>query len=88
MAEKKIDKTLEKKLDMLLSSIDRVYPAPSKLILRSFLAGAFGALGATVGLAFILFVLTLLLGQLRVLPGIGEVIQKVPLQRIIPTPRL
>lgn len=54
MVEKRsTDRTVEEKLSILIASIEKVYPATPKLLWRSFLMGAFGALGASVGLAII-----------------------------------
>lgn len=56
------------KLEKLLKSLDRVYPSTTQLIWRSFLHGLFTALGATIGLAIIVSIVTYILTQAKFIP--------------------
>jgi hypothetical protein len=77
---------IERKLDLFLRQLDRVYPPLGKVMWRSFVAGAFGALGATIGLGIILFFAALILGQLQIIPGFDILIRNTPFEKILPTP--
>lgn len=83
MQAKKI-KEITKKLDILISSIEKVYPSPKKLFIRSFLTGLFTALGATVGLSIVIALLTLALTYLKFLPFAGDIIENSQVEEVLP----
>ncbi len=56
----------------LAALMERVYGSWKDIIWRSFVSGVFGALGATVGLALVVIVLSFILDQLGVLPVVGD----------------
>lgn len=80
------DKTVIKKVEILTESIERIYPSLSKLMFRSFISGIFFSLGTTIGLSLILATATFLLTQLRVLPGVEELINNTQIQYVLPAP--
>ncbi len=77
-------KDLEKKLDILLSSVDRVYPRTRTLLVRSFLAGLFTAIGTTVGLSIVIALATFTLRQLKVIPPLQMIIQETQIEKFVP----
>ncbi|OGB74979.1 hypothetical protein A2810_02780 [candidate division Kazan bacterium RIFCSPHIGHO2_01_FULL_49_10] len=58
-------------LGAFAQAIERYYNSWSTLIARSFVAGLFTALGATVGLALVLALTGAILGWLGVIPVVG-----------------
>ena len=84
MAKKKLDHDISRKIDLLISSVERVYPTGWRLFFRSFLAGLYGALGATVGLSIAIVLLTLILTQLKIIPGVGELVKGANVEQILP----
>lgn len=80
-------KTHQKKLDHVVSSIDRVYPSLPKLMGRSFLMGLATSLGATVGVTIILGILAYVLQQMRIIPYLGDIIPQDTIERLIPDKR-
>ena len=55
-------------LDQIVRSIERVYPSTAEMIFRSFLHGLFTALGATVGLALVVSLITYLITRVNFIP--------------------
>lgn len=53
-------------------AIDKAYGNWGYLMVRSFVSGIFIALGATLGLAILVAILGYVLGQLEVIPLIGD----------------
>lgn len=74
----KQDETIER----LVSAINAVYLDKKKLFARSFLAGLFSGLGATVGLSIVLIIVGVILHYAGGLPVIGQYLQG--LNSIIP----
>lgn len=62
----------EKTINALTGAIHNVYIAPRKLYARSFLSGMFSALGATIGVAIIVTILSILVRHFGGLPVIGH----------------
>ncbi len=55
-------------LEQLAKSIERVYPSTAQMIWRSFLHGLFTALGATIGLAIVISIVTYILTRAEFIP--------------------
>lgn len=64
-----------KKMDLLMQSVDRIYPKMGMLMFRSFIQGIFVGLGTTVGLAIISAILIFLVGGLKNVPIVGNLIE-------------
>lgn len=64
-------KSKDQVLGAFAQSIEKYYNGWSNLIARSFMAGLFTALGATVGLALVLTLAGFILDWLGVLPVVG-----------------
>lgn len=62
----------ERAVTSFIRALDRAYSDWRTLIARAFVTGMFTALGATVGLALILYLIGVILTKLGVLPGVGE----------------
>lgn len=77
------EKELQRKVEILIKSVDKVYPSIRKLMFRSFIQGLFVALGSTVGLAIFFTLLTFLLSWLQVIPGLGELIEYTHINQVI-----
>ena len=77
-------KTLEEKIDYFLSSLDKTYPSTRTLMWRSFMMGIFTALGATVGFSLVVALVTFILTQASIVPGINNIIQQTHLQELFP----
>ena len=60
------------KLHNLIQAVERAYERPRLLAWRGFIYGLFTGLGATLGAALILTILTFFLRSLGGLPVIGE----------------
>lgn len=67
------DQKTAKKVALLLDAVERIHPPLKTLMWRSFLTGIFTGLGATVGVSIILALVTFLLGQVQVIPGLQRV---------------
>lgn len=65
-------KQSEKAVLNFLQIAEKYYGDWKTLMLRSFVSGVFTALGATVGFAVIIWVVSGILNQLGVLPVVGE----------------
>ncbi|GEM_PF-1108310 len=78
------DRATIQKLEILVQAVERVYPSMKGLMWRSFVQGIFVGLGTTVGLTIVFGTLTYALTQLKVVPGLGELIEKSKVERIIP----
>ncbi len=57
-----------KKIESIVAAIEKVYPSTAQMIWRSFLQGLFVALGATVGLAIVISVVTYILTRAQFIP--------------------
>lgn len=55
----------EKKIDLLIKTINDLYPSNRTLIWKSFLKGLFMGLGTTVGVSIFLALITFIVSQLR-----------------------
>lgn len=65
----------DKVLDRLASAVDKAYNRPGMLMWRGFLIGLASGIGGTIGIAIIIVLLTLLVGQLGGIPIIGEALR-------------
>lgn len=74
----------QKKISMLVTAIDKIYPSTKKLIWRSFLHGLFIGLGTTVGVSIVLAIVTYTLSQLRLIPFLNSVIDEKSVEKIFP----
>jgi hypothetical protein len=61
-----------KKIDQLISAIDKTYHNPGRLAWRGFLIGLASGLGTTLGVAIVLSIIGLLVRAFGGLPVIGE----------------
>lgn len=55
-------------LNQVIRSIEKVYPSTGKMIWRSFLHGLFTALGATIGLAIVISIVTYIITKANFIP--------------------
>lgn len=76
-------KAIQKKIDMLVKSVDKMYPNMHVLMARSFVQGLFVALGSTVGLAIFFTLLTVILSWLQVIPGLRDLIEYTHIDTVI-----
>lgn len=77
------DAYLSKRIEILASAIDKVYPNIKTLMFRSFIQGVFVALGTTVGLSLVLAIFTFILRQLGIIPAIGDIIKSWQLENYL-----
>lgn len=77
------DKEVAKRLNQLYGLLTKQYPSYPKLMMRSFVAGLFSALGATIGLSIVLAVLAYAFVQLKGLPGIGQLLDNPKVQEAL-----
>ncbi len=61
-----------KKIDQLISAIDKTYHHPGNLAARGFLMGMASGLGATLGVAIVVSLIGLLIRWLGGLPVVGD----------------
>ena len=73
----RIDKHTQQKLEILINSINNVYPSFPKLLVRSFSQGLFIALGATIGLSIVLAVITFILNRLGLTASLKEILPQI-----------
>lgn len=78
------DKLVIKKLEILTSAVDKVYPSMKRLILRSFVQGLFVALGSTVGLSIIIALITFILVQTKNVPFLEKYIPEKQIEKVLP----
>ncbi|MBI4947983.1 hypothetical protein HY844_00265 [Candidatus Berkelbacteria bacterium] len=64
------------KIDQLVKAIDRAYGSKKRLMLRGFVWGLFSGLGATLGVAIVVALLTLFIQAFGGVPFIGSVLQE------------
>jgi hypothetical protein len=76
-------KAFQKKVEILIRAVDKIYPSMKVLMFRSFVQGIFVALGSTVGLALVLGILAVVLHQLQAIPIIDQAIKNTQLDRVI-----
>ncbi len=76
------EQELEKHLEALTRAIKTTYGTTRLLLWRSFLAGLFSGLGATLGVAIVLALLAYLIRHLGGLPVIGDWLNQ--LGRVLP----
>ena len=62
-------------LDRLVRAVDKAYHHPGPLVWRGFLIGLASGVGGTIGVAIVVGLLTLLVGQLGGIPIIGEALR-------------
>lgn len=79
----KKERALEKKLDFVFRSVERVYPTIPVLLMRSFLTGLFTAIGATVGLSMVVTIVTFTLQKLNVIPPLNFLINQTQIEEFI-----
>lgn len=79
------DEEKAKKLDRLITVIEKTYHHPGSLMWRSWISGLMSGLGATMGVAIILALVGFLIRQFGGLPVIGAWLND--LGRILPTHR-
>lgn len=80
----KADQIAIKKVEILIDSVNRVYPTTKHLMFRSFIQGVFVGLGTTIGVAVVLGLLTFLIGQLNLIPGVGDFIKQTKIETVLP----
>jgi hypothetical protein len=74
---------LIRKVEVLTKATDRAYGSMKRLMWRSFVAGIFTALGATIGVSIVLAVVAYLLSQLRGVPFLEPVIENSQIEKVI-----
>jgi len=62
----------QKRVDQLLLAIERVYNHPGRLAARGFLFGLMSGLGATLGVAIVIWLLGFVIHRLGGLPVVGD----------------
>lgn len=77
------EREIIKKIEILTQSVERVYPKLTTLMWRSFVSGIFVALGTTIGLSIVLALLTFIIGQLRFIPLVNDIIQNTGILKIL-----
>jgi hypothetical protein len=77
------DRTI-KKIELLLEAVERRYPSYWVLIGQSLVRGLFAGLGATIGVSIVLALATYLIGYLELLPWLSPLIERVPVEEILP----
>lgn len=83
-AEEKEQKLFKRKIDILIKSVDRIYPKMHNLIWRSFVHGLFFGLGTTIGLSIVLAIVAFILNQLKLIPGISNFINQANIEEVMP----
>jgi hypothetical protein len=83
MDHKPKDDTINK-LEQFTVALDRSYGSMKRLMWRSFVAGLFSALGATIGLAIVLTILAYTIHALQLIPIIGDLIHQSHVEQILP----
>jgi len=81
---KEEEKEKIKKLDHLISSINKFYPSTKQLIWRSFLQGVFVGLGTTIGVSIIIAILTYTISQLKLVPILKDIINQTNVEKVLP----
>lgn len=76
-------KAFQKKVEILIRAVDKIYPSMKVLMLRSFVQGIFVALGSTIGFAIVLGILALILNQLQAIPFFDRAIENYQLDKVI-----
>ena len=75
MKAKPVDST--KALGIFANALEKYYNGWTSLIARSFVGGLFTALGATIGLAIVITLASIILEWLGVLPVVGEFFSRI-----------
>lgn len=81
------DKEYIHKAEMLLKSVDKIFPSYRQLIMRSFLQGIFVALGTTIGFSIVIAIVTFMLSQLKLIPTFQYIIDRTHIEQVIPDER-
>lgn len=76
-------KAFQKKVEILIGAVDKIYPSMKVLMFRSFVQGIFVALGSTIGLAIVLGILAVILHQLQAIPIVDQAIKNMQLDKVI-----
>ncbi len=74
---KKIKVNPTQTLGQFANALEKYYNSWGNLIARSFVSGLFTALGATVGLALVLGLASLILDKLDILPVVGDFFSRI-----------
>lgn len=69
------EKSAEQKIESFAYMIDKAILSYPSLMKRSFMAGIFTGLGATLGVAIVLILLSAIVNWLGFIPFVGEAIQ-------------
>lgn len=78
------DRVTIKKIEILTSAVEKVYPSLPRLMLRSFIQGVFVALGSTVGFSIVILLLAFFVSQFKLIPVVGNFINQIQIQKVIP----
>lgn len=79
------DRAVIKKLEMLTQAVEKIYPDAKHLMWRSFLQGLFVSIGATIGFSLLIAIITFTLTQLKVIPGMKDIINQTQIEKVIDT---
>lgn len=78
------DKIVIKKMEILTSAVEKVYPSAKMLMWRSFVQGIFVAVGLIVGLSIVLAILLFVLTQLTFIAPISNLLKSPAIEKVLP----
>lgn len=70
-------------MDEIINILKKQYRTRA-VLWRSFLSGLFFVLGTTIGVAIFIAFLTFIINQLRTVPALREIIDRIRIQRFLP----
>ena len=78
------DRIMIKKVEILTSAVEKVYPSSKMLIWRSFLQGIFVAVGLTIGMFIIFGILIFVFAQLKFFQPVGNFLKNSTVEKVLP----
>lgn len=72
-----------KKIELLIQSIENIYPSTKELIWKSFLRGIFIGLGTTIGASIVIAALAYTISELKSVPVLKQIIIQTNVEEVL-----